>query len=219
MHDADIFVFYDDVQFTKNDWRNRNKLKGPNGCCWASIPTGTDLNRLICEVSPSNRLWQTKHWKTITNFYGKTPYFQKYREFFEDFYLDQRWDNLSVLNQHLIKHIARDFLGIRTRLLNSAELSKEGLRQEKLLQMLAALDSRTYISGPAAMAYIEPEVFRHRGIELVWKDYSGYPEYKQSYPPFQHEVSILDLLFQTGPDAPYFIWGWREKLRSPVACR
>lgn len=209
IHDADLFVFYDDVQFTKNDWRNRNKLKNSSGGDWITIPVGTDLNRLICDVKPSNRLWQTKHWKTICQLYGKAPYFKTYKAFLEHVYCECEWSNLSQLNQHLIKYIARN-LGISTQFLNSSELLSEGKKQDRLLKILAEVGANVYISGPAAKAYIQPEVFRQVGIELIWKDYSGYPEYPQFYPPFRHDVTILDLLFHAGPDAPYYVWGWRQ---------
>lgn len=210
IHDADLFVFYDDVQFTKNDWRNRNKLKNSVGTGWVTIPVGSNLNRLICDVIPSNELWQTKHWKTLNQLYGKSPYFNQYKGFLEHFYCECKWKSLSQLNQYLIKYISREFLGIKTNFLNSSELSREGKRQERLLEMLSAVGSGVYISGPAAKAYIEPDAFKQAGIDLIWKDYSGYPEYSQFFSPFRHDVSILDLLFHTGADAPYYIWGWRE---------
>lgn len=210
IHEVDVFVLYDDVQFTKNDWRNRNKLKSPSGLDWISIPVGTDLNRRICDVIPSNIHWQKKHWKTLSQLYRKAPYFEMYWAFLEHFYRECEWRSLSQLNQYLIKHIAQEFLGINTQFLNSSELAKEGKRAERLLLILKGIGAKVYVSGPAARAYIEPEAFEALGIELIWKDYSGYPEYPQFFPPFRHDVSILDLLFHTGPDAPYYIWGWRE---------
>lgn len=210
IHDADLFVFYDDVQFTKNDWRNRNKLKGQSGVTWITIPVGTNLNRLISEVVPSDTFWQIKHWKLICHLYGKAPYFPLYKDFFEEVYCGRTWSNLSKLNQTLIKYVSKEYLGINTRFMQSSDLPNEGKKQERLLKMLTALGTNVYVSGPSASAYIDPESFKALNIELVWKDYSGYPEYSQFHPPFCHDVSILDLLFHTGPDAPYYIWGWRE---------
>jgi hypothetical protein len=210
IHDVDLFVFYDDVQFTKNDWRNRNKLKSPSGSCWISIPVGCNIKRLICDVAPCNVLWQKKHWKTICQLYGKSPYFGDYRAFLKHVYCGCKWNNLSQLNRYLIKYIAQECLGINTQFLDSSELPNEGKKQERLLKILVGVGANVYISGPAAKAYLEPEIFEDLDIELIWKDYSGYPEYPQFYPPFTHNVSILDLLFHTGPDAPYYIWGWRE---------
>ena len=84
VHDADLFIFYDDLQFTKNDWRNRNKLKSAKGTEWLTIPVGIDANRLICEVELKDATWQWKHWQTIQHLYGKSPYFSRYKAFFED---------------------------------------------------------------------------------------------------------------------------------------
>lgn len=212
IHDVDLFIFYDDVQFTKNDWRNRNKLKGTAEPQWLTVPVGSRLDRLICEVEITDNRWQKKHWQTIEQFYAKAPYFSLYRDFFADVYLDKHWDNLSELNHYLITHIAADFLGITTAWSDSRQFSCPGTRQDRLLSLLRQAEADRYVSGPAARDYIEETAFQSAGIELIYKDYGGYPEYPQFYPPFSHQVSILDLLFQTGPDAPYFIWGWRENV-------
>lgn len=210
IHDADVFIFYDDVQYTKNDWRNRNKIKTPNGVEWVTIPMGSDLNRLICEMEIKDSRWQAKHWKSLKQHYGKTPYFSHYEPFFEEFYLGQQWLNLADLNQHLITTISRDFLNIKTEFGDSREYTLSGQKFERLMDIVTQSHAGRYISGPAAKDYIEPMRFVEAGIELVWKDYSGYPEYPQRFPPFAHGVTILDLLFNVGPDAPWYIWGWRE---------
>lgn len=198
---ADLFVFYDDVQFTKNDWRNRNKIKTPAGADWISIPCGTNLKRLIQEVQPSNADWQSGHWRRITEGYGDTPYFNLYKPFFEDFYLGRTWTNLSELNQYLIRHIAQDMLGIQTTFEQSSKYSPDGVRQDRLLDLLRKTGATEYLSGPAARAYISEETFQEANIKLTWMNYGPYPEYRQPYPPFVHEVSIIDLLFCEGPDA------------------
>lgn len=210
IHDADVFVFYDNVQYTKNDWRNRNKVKTPHGLTWLTIPTGTDLSLLICEVTISDNTWQKKHWKTIEQNYSKSPYFELYRPMFEALYLQRNWSNLSDLNQTFIRTIATELLGIKTEFRDAREFNAQGHKQDRLLDILGKLGASRYISGPAAKDYIEPARFEAAGIELVWKDYSGYPEYPQRYPPFEHGVSILDLLFNVGPHAPWYIWGWRQ---------
>jgi hypothetical protein len=215
IHDVDIFVFYDDVQFTKNDWRNRNRVKGANGTHWITIPVGDDWRRSIRDVEIRDHHWQVKHWKTLSQLYGKTPHFKEYRAFLEHLYLDVQWNNLSQLNQHLIETIAREFLRIQTAFLHSSDLPRQGVKQDAVISLLKAVDADLYVSGPAAQAYLQRERFEAEDIQLVWKDYSGYPDYPQIHPPFEHRVTILDLLFHTGRDAPYFIWGWREdnKLR------
>ncbi len=217
IHDVDAFIFYDDVQFTKNDWRNRNKVKGPKGLQWLSIPVGTDLNRLIRDVSLDDPRWQQKHWKTLSHLYGKAPFFGAYRSVFEDVYLNRKWRNLSSLNQFLIETIAVQYLGVQTSFLQSSDLSGTGKGQDRVLNLLKAVKADVYISGPAGKAYLDPARFQKEGIELIWKDYSGYPEYAQFHPPFEHAVTILDLLFHTGPDASSYIWGWRAGKLQPRA--
>lgn len=210
IHDADVFVFYDDVQFTKNDWRNRNKVKTQKGSEWITIPVGSDLQRSICDVVIQNHAWQIKHWKTIEQNYRRCPYFEHYRPTFEALYLGRRWDNLSQLNQTFIRRIASELMGITTQFRDAREFHAQGQKQERLLDILVKLGATRYVSGPAAKDYIDPQRFAEAGIELIWKDYSGYPEYPQRHPPFEHGVSILDLLFNVGPSAPWYIWGWRE---------
>ena len=215
IHGADIFVFYDDVQFTKNEWRNRNRIKTATGTQWITIPVGDAIHRLICDVAIRDCRWQIKHWKTISQVYGNASHFKTYRPFFEDLYLGRQWDNLSRLNQYVITTIARDFLGIKTRFLHSSDYPRTGVKQDAVISLLKVLGAKRYVSGPAAKAYLQPSRFEQEGIELSWKEYSGYPDYPQFHPPFEHNVSILDLLFHAGPDAAYYIWGWREK--APLA--
>lgn len=209
IHDVDLFVFYDDVQFTKNDWRNRNKIKSAQGTAWLTVPVGDSNSRNIDEVRIPDASWQRKHWQTLLQTYGKAPHFARYRQYLEWVYLGQRWESLSELNQSLIRHIAHEFLGCTTRFARSSDFGSEGAKQERLLALLQRTGASWYLSGPAAKSYIEPERFEQAGIELAWKDYRGYPEYSQRFPPFEHGVMVLDLLFHCGPDAPHYIWGWR----------
>jgi len=209
LHDADVFIFYDDVQYTKNDWRNRNKLKTNKGSTWITIPVGKRLDRLIHEVEIVDQSWTQRHWNIIKHWYGEAPYFPYFQEFFSDIYLKQSWNNLAVFNQYMIKKIATELLGIRTCFEDSRAYHLSGKKEERLIDLLAQVGATCYVSGPTAKDYLRPDVFKSAGIELVFKDYTGYPEYPQLFPPFDHYVSILDLLFQTGPSAPAYIWGWR----------
>lgn len=211
IHDADVFIFYDDLQFTKNDWRNRNKIKTIKGSKWLSIPVGTSANRLICEVALDDAGWQRSHWDSLRQQYEKRPYFKLYRSFFESVYLGKQWKNLSELNQFLIRHISHEILKISTQFLDSREFELDGQKLDRLLDLVVKSKATRYISGPAAKDYIQPERFEALGIDLVWKDYSNYPEYPQAHPPFEHGVTILDLLFNVGPEAPQYIWGWRDE--------
>lgn len=211
IHDVDLFIFYDDVQYTKNDWRNRNKVKTPKGASWLTIPIGPHIEQLIYEVQIQDIQWQKRHWSTIQQCYSKAPFYRKYQEFFQQVYLTKEWGSLSELNQYLIKTISEDFLGIKTKFKDSREYSVDGQKLNRLIDLLNKAQADLYISGPAARDYIDEGRFQEANIKLVYKDYSGYPEYPQFYPPFDGYVSIIDLLFQVGPDAPDYIWGWREE--------
>jgi len=214
IHDVDVFVFYDDVQYTKNDWRNRNKIKSPTGPMWLTVPVGPSKNRLICEVILEDSWWQKKHWKQIVQNYSKAPYFNTYRPQLEHIYLELEWSSLSELNQHLIRLVSCEHLGIEVKFRDSRDFALTGNKQTRLLDLLQQAGADCYVSGPAAKTHIKEEEFANEGIELIWKDYNAYPEYPQFHPPFSHGVSILDLLFQTGPRAAEYIWGWR---RTPAA--
>lgn len=209
VHDADELIFYDDVQFTTRDWRTRNKVKTAQGAQWLTVPAGNDRNRLICDVEIKEHAWETKHYKSIVANYGKCPHFDRYIVFLKSIYLDREWCNLSELNQYLIKTISKDFLGIDTAFKDARAFAAEGQKQDRLVDILVKTGATCYISGPAAKDYIDPKNFENAGIDLIWKDYSGYPEYPQRHPPFEHGVSILDLLFNVGPEASWYIWGWR----------
>lgn len=210
IHDVEELIFLDDAQYTRQDWRNRNRIKTSNGASWLTIPVGTDIRRRICDVELPTDDWDVTHWRRISEAYEHAPFFAHYRPFFEDVYLSRAWRQLSDLNQHLIRTIAAEFLGIKTSFGDSRGIAPELRRQERVLAILRETGADEYLSGPAAKNYIDPRRFEESGIALTWKDYTGYPEYPQFHPPFVHHVSIIDLLFHTGPDAPHFIWGWRE---------
>jgi hypothetical protein len=209
IHDVDEFIFFDDVQYTRQDWRNRNRIKTAAGSSWLSIPVGTSLKRRICDVALPSGSWQQQHWARLDVAYRDAPFFDLYRPLLKAIYLYDRWTTLSELNQHLIRIIA-EILGVTTRFRDSREFSAANQRLDRVLDILRRVDAHVYLSGPAARSYIEPRRFEDAGIELEWKSYDGYPEYSQLYPPFAHDVTILDLLFHTGPDAPHYIWGWRS---------
>jgi len=209
IHDVDTFVFFDDVQFTTRDWRTRNRIKTPNGPLWLTIPAGNRTDRLICEVQLEDSSWQRKHWASIQHNYVKAPFFNAYEELFKGIYLDRTWHSLSELNQYLTRLIATEFLGIQTEFRDSREFQAEGKRQDRLISLLQRMGATHYVSGPSARNYIDPLQFEAARIGLSYHDYPDYPQYPQLYPPFEPTVSILDLLFNVGPQARHFIWGWR----------
>ncbi len=209
INDVDEFIFYDDVQFTKNDWRTRNRIKTPQGVQWLSVPAGSSPNRLISEVVLYDHGWQKKHWQTLRQNYSKAPYFDTFREFLDQCFLGATWASLSEMNQHLIRHISTDFLGITTTFSDSRHYAPQGKKLDRLLDLLIKAGATSYVSGPNARDYIDPARFGEAGIELLYKDYSDYPPYPQLHPPFEHAVSIIDLLCNTGPQASRYIWGHR----------
>jgi len=207
INEVDLFIFYDDVQYTKNDWRNRNKVKSNNGSQWLTIPVSASINQLIYEVEFQNSNWGVKHFKTLSALYSRTPFFKLYKPFLEAVYIDRQWTSLSEFNQFMIKYISKEFLGITTEFRDSREYSCTGNKLDRLLDLLVKAEADLYVSGPAAEDYIDSSRFESQNIKLVYKDYSNYIEYDQLYPPFDHYVTILDLLFHKGPAAKEFIWG------------
>ena len=211
IHDVYLFVFYNDVQYTVRDWRNRNKIITPNGEKWLSVPCGRDTSRLICEVKISDCEWQNNHYQTIKFAYGKSPYFGWVEPLLREVYLERKWEYLYELDIYLIERISRDFLGINTRFADSRDYMTSGAKHERLLNLLGSIGTEVYESGPAAKNYIVPKDYEERNIELRWKLYDGYPEYNQRSKFFNNYVSIIDLLCNVGEKAPYYIWGWRKE--------
>ena len=208
MHDADVFVFYDDVQYTVNDWRNRNRVKTANGVVWLTIPIGDQNDRRICDVEIRDRTWARKHWMTIEQSYSRAPAFARYADFFRDLY-SRQWTSLSLLNQTTIKAIAT-LLGIRTQILDSRDFALEGKAGDRLLMLLQRLGATDYISGPAAKSYLDADSYARSGIRVHWKDYNSYPEYPQLHGVYAPDLSIVDLLMNCGERAGDYIWGYRD---------
>lgn len=213
IRDVDVFVFLDDVQMTKRDWRTRNKIKTPNGTEWLTVPVTGGRHQLICETQIVQGNWHKQHLKSLHTNYSRAPFFKGYK-FLLDWLYGETHKNLSKFNRQTSSLIC-DILGIQTQLLCSMDLcsagsATNGAKDDRLINICRELGATVYLSGPSARDYIVEEKFQEAGIELVYKEYSGYPEYPQLFPPFEHAVSILDLLFNCGPEAPYYIWGWRE---------
>lgn len=199
---VDTFVIYDEVQYTRRDWRNRNKIKTPNGTIWLTIPVETKgrYEQKISEVMVSDASWNKRHWETIKRSYKKAPFFNEYSEIFEDLFLNCREDHLSSINLRFINGINK-ILGIKTEIIQSSDFVLSDDKNLRLLNICKDLDADSYLSGPAAKDYLDEELFRDSGIDVEWMDYSGYLKYNQLYPPFEHGVSIIDLIFNTGRDA------------------
>jgi hypothetical protein len=204
---ADEFIIYDEVQYTKNDWRNRNKIKTATGIQWITVPVfQRNLQQKISETQVANSKWAIKNWQTLKSNYSKAAHFKTLSPKFEEYYTTTSDAYLSEINLTLVKLIC-GLIGITTTISNSADFQLVGDPTEKLVSLCKQAGARIYLSGPAARNYLRTELFEQEGIAVEWMDYTGYPEYPQLYPPFAHQVTILDLLFNTGTfSAKYMKW-------------
>jgi hypothetical protein len=201
---SDVFVIYDEVQYTKNDWRNRNLIKSPSGLIWLTIPVRQlNLEQKINETNVSLKNWNVKHWNSINANYAKAPFFKELESLFKNLYLNIETDNLSEINITFIRAISK-FLNIKTEIISSKELNLKGDKNERLIQAVKALNGTHYLSGPAAKNYLDEEAFKKENIQVEWMNYSIYEEYPQLHPPFAQNVSILDMIFNNGADSQYF---------------
>jgi hypothetical protein len=203
INDVDIFCFYDEVKYTKNDWRNRNKIYSGNGLQWLTIPIPKQAVKLkINEVEIQDNRWQELHYKTLLSAYGGAPHYSQLKYFMDEIYRQNNWQNLSWLNRFTIKMIS-DYLGIKTKFMNSSELKLSGDRVGRLINILNDLGADEYLSGPAAKDYlsVNEHLFEKSNIILKYKDYSGYKPYKQLAEPFEHSVSIFDMIANLPKDS------------------
>lgn len=206
INSVDEFILYDDAQYTRRDWRNRNAIKSPNGLLWLTIPVqvkGKYLQKIKDTVVADDN-WSHDHWNTIVHNYSKAGYFSDYRDFFQDLYLGSQEKFLSQINYRFISEICR-ILGIKTTITSSMDYDSVGSRTEKLINLCKQTGATNYLSGPAAKVYLEEEVFAREGISVSYVDYTGYPEYGQLYAPFESRVSIIDLVFNQGPNATKYM--------------
>jgi hypothetical protein len=208
INSVDEFIVYDDMQYTVADWRNRNRIKTKQGIQWITIPVNKKgrLNMKISEVKVADTRWAKKHWTTLSNAYAKTDYFKKYAEIFEDIYLHRAntLTSLSEINFLFITEINR-FLGITTNMRLSSEFKLGEGKTERLLNICKQTGADTYLSGPAARDYLDEGVFNSGGINIQWMEYNNYPQYSQQHGAFEHGVTILDLLFNTGEEATRYM--------------
>lgn len=203
---VDEFVLFDDVQFTRRDWRNRNRIKTPQGLTWLSIPVQTkgEYLALIKDIEISDAAWAERHWKTIAAAYGKAPQFRWFADRFEPLYRDTREVRLSAINHRWLTATCAA-LEIPTRITWSMDYAVAAGKTERLVSICQQAGANTYISGPSARDYIDDAVFAAGGVRLEYFDYAGYPEYPQLHGPFEHAVSIVDLLCHAGPESPRYL--------------
>jgi hypothetical protein len=206
---SDVFIFYDDVQYDKHGWRNRNRVKTANGTVWLTIPVlhkGNVEKRVpIDEIRVSwDSNWTHKHWSTIKQSYGKAPHFGRYEEILASFY-QKRPDKLVDFTIPLTIELARQLGITHTEFVRSSALGGDGDKTDRLIALLRRVGATHYISGPSAQDYIEPEKFAAADIGLEYMSYD-YREYPQMHGPYEANVSIVDTLFMLGPNAGAHIW-------------
>ncbi len=214
---ADIFVFYDDVQFSVQSWQQRNKISTSQGWMWLTVPIIRQFGSRINDTRISNSTnWNKKHWESIRQNYSKAPFFEKYAPIFREVY-ENEWEGLASLNITLIKKIA-EILGLKTKFIVSSELNVEGVKTERLLNMLKKVGAGEYISGPGAKDYIEVDGFKENNIKLYWYEYQ-HPVYPQKRGEFIPYLSVIDLLFNTGDEAIRYIReGSQNALKLDEGC-
>jgi hypothetical protein len=205
INSVDEFILYDTAQFTKNDWRNRNKIKTPRGVIWLTIPVRHSFGQTIQETRVIDPTWSRKHWNSLLQNYAKAPHFREHKQLFEYLYRGIAGEQcLSAINYRFLHEVCA-ILGIRTPITRSRDYRLIDGQTERLVDLCRQAGADEYLSGPSAKDYIQEKLFLDAGVTVTYMDYSGYPKYRQLYPPFEHGVSILDLIFNEGPDAPKYM--------------
>jgi hypothetical protein len=204
IREVDLFIIHDDIQYTKGDWRNRNKIKTPRGAEWITVPVHYRQSSQLIEETPIDysNPWARNMLNRIRDSYQKAPCLEPYFSELSELLLEPA-ETISDLNVRII-HWVCSHLEIKTPLTFSRDYNPQGAKTERLIGILKQVKASTYLSGPTAKAYLEPERFEQAGIKLEYKVYD-YPEYEQLYPPFEPAVSVIDLLFMLGRDAKDYL--------------
>lgn len=205
---ADLFIFYDDVQYDKHGWRNRNQIKTSQGKQWITIPVhskgvteGIPIKDVQIDWSKS---WPKKHLNALTIAYAKAPFFRSFQPWLESVY-KRRDEFLTAFTIDTTVELARMLDITGTKFMRSSEIPGiDGQKTDRLIQILQHVGAKHYLSGPSARDYIEQEKFDDAGITLEFIEYD-YPEYPQLHPPYDSFVTVLDLLFMVGEDALSYI--------------
>jgi hypothetical protein len=212
MHRADTFVFLDDVQFTRRDWRNRNKIRTANGWSWLTVPVlqKSRFTQLLKETRIDNSVsWAHKHREAIRSQYAKAPYFDLYFPELESVY-NKRWDFLLDLCYETLR-ILQNALGIHVPLIKASEVGIESVKKEKILALCQALKASHYLTGDAGKNYLCQEEFDPLGIVMEVQNYR-HPSYRQRYPGFVPYLSVIDLLFNEGEHSLAVLSGTNQKI-------
>ncbi len=221
---CDLYVVYDDAQYEHGGFHNRNRIRTPEGWSWLTVPITHAHPQRISDVKIAGDKWINKQLNIISNLYRKAPYFKDYYSTIRDA-LETTHKNLLTLNIHLIKAVAQA-LGINAKMTRSSKLPHLGAeKNEKLITMCKLSGADTYLCGSGGKSYIIPNRFNNENIKLLWHSYR-HPTYRQVYSGFQPNMSIIDLLFNMGPEAKEVLFGGgvveemkaaEELMAAPVA--
>lgn len=202
MHRSDVFVIYDDVQYDKHSWRNRNRIKTANGVQWLTVPVMADIknNLTIRETLIDNKTnWRKKHLQSISQSYSKAPFFKNYLPIFEEAFLSE-WKMLFDIDIYFIRRLA-NAMGIDSgKMVLSSSLNVAGDKLSRLVNICKKLNADVFYEGAAGRDYINAEYFSENGVKVVFQDYK-HPEYKQLHGEFQPYLSVIDLLFNHGGES------------------
>lgn len=203
---VDVFVIYDEMQYTKRDWRNRNKIKTQSGLKWLSIPVEVKgkFSQKINETLISDVNWNKKHLDSLLQNYRKSKCFNEVKPFIQDLYSTCTGQTISEINTHFLNKICQ-FLDIETKIIHSKDFNLAEEKTERLVNICKELKAEEYYTGPAAKNYMDEEAFYKENIKIQYYDYSDYVTYDQLYGVFEHGVTILDLIFAEGKEAKSFL--------------
>jgi len=204
---VDEFVIFDEMQFTKRDWRNRNQIKTPNGMKWLTVPVKTkgSFNQKIIDTQIDGDEWVENHIKSLEHNYSGAKFFNEILTIIKPIYLEKKFNYISDLNLEFIKAIC-NYLEIDTKILNSSDLGVLNYgKTDRLVDICKKLKGKIYVSGIAAKNYIEIDKFNKEKIKVEWFDYDGFVEYPQLWGEFSHNVTILDLLFNCGKKSKHYM--------------
>jgi WbqC-like protein family len=203
---CDEYVIYDRMQYVKRHWHNRNRIKTANGVEWLTIPVVTKgrFDQPIDEVL-IEKPWAEKHWRTLELAYRRAPFFEAFGPVIRGWYeRAEKEQRLTDVNELFTREIA-GLLELKTRIVRDTAYPADGVKSARLLAIAQAAGADRYLSGPSARVYLDETLFADAGIAAEWMSYDGYPEYQQLHGSFEHAVSVLDILFNAGPDAPRLI--------------
>jgi hypothetical protein len=201
---VDEFMIFDEAQFTRRDWRNRNRIIIDGRLHWLTIPVSSKgrFNTPIAEMEVSERGWAEKHWRSIQHAYGKAPYFSLYGPPLEKLY--EQAATLALLtdiNELFLRRIAT-MLDLAPEFRHTSQIPRRAQSPTgRLVEICMGRNADVYVSGPAARDYIEAAEFEAAGVTLRYANYAGYPTYQQASEAFEHGVSIVDTLMRCGPQA------------------